>query len=449
MNGSPKVGRQRLDALLVERGLAESRSRAEALILSGTVRVGDRVVTKAGSRIAADEPLSVETGQRFVSRAGEKLDAALDEFGLDVEGSSCLDAGASTGGFTDVLLRRGASRVLAVDVGYGQFAWLLRNDPRVTVMERTNVRRLAGGDLPFGPDLLVADLSFISLGGRGLPWTSRASGRWSAVAEEMGAGEIRRVGIVANPKVSDGYVDRLVAVLNKNGVEVSEVRNDDQADGDAEMDLVFVLGGDGTMLRASRMYPGRVLLGVNLGKVGFMSGMLPEELETGVEKVLGDGLEVQEYRMLDVRVGGEAARLAANDAVLIKKRPHQLISVDVSIGGEELFAFRCDGFIAATPLGSTAYALSAGGPIISGDAGCYVLVPIAPHALVSRPLVLGEDQVAELELVEREELLSLEGAEPRELPAGGRVEIRLSSESVRIGRTEDWSWWRAVRRTFL
>ncbi|HEY6581754.1 MAG TPA: NAD(+)/NADH kinase [Rubrobacter sp.] len=269
------------------------------------------------------------------------------------------------------------------------------------------------------------------------------------MAEAMGAGAIRRVGIVANPMVSDGYVERLVAVLKKNGVEVSEVRNDDQADGETEMDLVFVLGGDGTMLRASRMYPERVLLGVNLGKVGFMSGMLPEELETGVEKVLGDGLEVQEYRMLDVRVDGEGSSPAANDAVLIKKRPHQLISVDVSISGEELFAFRCDGFIAATPLGSTAYALSAGGPIISGDAGCYVLVPIAPHALVSRPLVLGEDQVARLELADREALLSLDGAEPREIPAGGSVEIGLSQKSVRIGRTEDWSWWRAVRRTFL
>jgi NAD+ kinase len=261
------------------------------------------------------------------------------------------------------------------------------------------------------------------------------------VAEDMKSDAIRRVGIVANPKVSDGYVERLMAVLHKHGVEIVEVRNDDQDDGHVDMDLVFVLGGDGTMLRASRMYPGRVLLGVNLGKVGFMSGMLPDELETGVEKVLGDGLEV--------RVGGEEPSLAANDAVLIKKRPAQLISVDVSIGGEELFAFRCDGFIAATPLGSTAYALSAGGPIISGDAGCYVLVPIAPHALVSRPLVLGEDQVARLELAEREALLSLDGAEPREIAAGGSVEIGLSQKSVRIGRTEDWSWWRAVRRTFL
>jgi len=152
-----------LDTLLVERGFAASRSNAQGLILSGSVRVGDVVVTKAGSRIGADEPLSVDRAKRFVSRAGEKLDAAIDEFGVRVERRSCLDAGASTGGFTDALLQRGAERVLAVDVGYGQFDWSLRNDPRVTVMERTNVRTLAAEDLPFDPDLLVADLSFISL----------------------------------------------------------------------------------------------------------------------------------------------------------------------------------------------------------------------------------------------------------------------------------------------
>src|ERR687893_3154658 len=163
MESNPKGSPKRLDTLLVERGLAASRSSAQGLILSGSVRVGDAVVTKAGSRIGADELLSVDHAERFVSRAGEKLDAAIDEFGVLVEGRSCLDAGASTGGFTDVLLQRGAERVLAVDVGYGQFDWSLRNDPRVTVMERTNVRRLAGEDLPFDPDILVADLSFISL----------------------------------------------------------------------------------------------------------------------------------------------------------------------------------------------------------------------------------------------------------------------------------------------
>jgi 23S rRNA (cytidine1920-2'-O)/16S rRNA (cytidine1409-2'-O)-methyltransferase len=163
MESSPKGTPKRLDTLLVERGLAASRSSAQGMILSGSVRVGDAVVTKAGSRIGADATLSVDHAERFVSRAGEKLDAAIGEFGVLVEGRSCLDAGASTGGFTDVLLQRGAERVLAVDVGYGQFDWKLRNDPRVTVMERTNVRKLAGEDLPFQPDILVADLSFISL----------------------------------------------------------------------------------------------------------------------------------------------------------------------------------------------------------------------------------------------------------------------------------------------
>ncbi len=265
-------------------------------------------------------------------------------------------------------------------------------------------------------------------------------------------GEFRRVGIVAKPEVSGGYFERLVATLEKRNVQIERVveTNDGQPVGGGDPDLVFVLGGDGTMLRASKIYPGRVLLGVNLGKVGFMSGMLPEEIESGVEKVLDGGLEVQEYRMLDVCVERENEKhQAVNDAVLVKERPHQIISVDVTIGGEELFAFRCDGFVAATPLGSTAYALSVGGPIVSGDAECYVLVPIAPHALVSRPLVLGEDQVAELRLTERSALLSIDGDEPREIPTGGWIRIKLSEKSVKIGRTSDWTWWRAVRRTFL
>jgi len=155
----------RLDALLVEKGLAESRARAQALILAGIVRVGDEIVTKAGFRVSPEARVAVESPREntFVSRAGEKLAHALDEFGVEVGGRECLDAGASTGGFTDVLLRRGARRVIAVDVGYGQLDWSLRQDPRVAVMERTNVRHLSGEDLPFTPDLLVADLSFISL----------------------------------------------------------------------------------------------------------------------------------------------------------------------------------------------------------------------------------------------------------------------------------------------
>src|SRR5918999_5417281 len=130
MERNPKGNPKRLDTLLVERGLATSRSSARGMILAGSVRVNDTVVTKAGSRIGADERLSVERPERFVSRAGEKLDAAIGEFGVRVEGRSCLDAGASTGGFTDALLQRGADRVLAVDVGYGQFDWGLRTIQR-------------------------------------------------------------------------------------------------------------------------------------------------------------------------------------------------------------------------------------------------------------------------------------------------------------------------------
>ena len=131
--------------------------------MSGAVRVEGEVVNKAGFRVDTDANLHVDKPAPFVSRAGEKLAHALDVFGIEVEGRDCLDAGVSTGGFTDVLLRRKVDRVIAVDVGYGQLDWRLRNDPHVLVMERTNVRHLSGKDLPFAPDLLVADLSFISL----------------------------------------------------------------------------------------------------------------------------------------------------------------------------------------------------------------------------------------------------------------------------------------------
>jgi 23S rRNA (cytidine1920-2'-O)/16S rRNA (cytidine1409-2'-O)-methyltransferase len=211
-----------LDALLVERGLAESRSRAQGLILAGSVRVGDRVVTKAGSRIAADEPLAVERADRFVSRAGEKLDGAIDEFEVRVEGRSCLDAGASTGGFTDVLLQRGVQRVLAVDVGYGQLDWSLRNDPRVTVMERTNVRRLTAEDLPFDPELLVADLSFISL-------TVALEGLFSTTPSlreaillvkpqfEAGPEAVGRGGLVRDPEVHAAVILRVAQFFGSLG----------------------------------------------------------------------------------------------------------------------------------------------------------------------------------------------------------------------------------------
>jgi len=159
-----KGGKERADLLLVGRGLAESRSRAQALILGGKVFAGERRVDKAGDLLATDAPLEVRGRDHpWVSRGGLKLAHALDAFALDPTGVVAVDVGASTGGFTDVLLTRGAARVYAVDVGHGQLDWRLRNDDRVVVLEKTNARHLSAADIPEAVDAVVCDASFIGL----------------------------------------------------------------------------------------------------------------------------------------------------------------------------------------------------------------------------------------------------------------------------------------------
>jgi 23S rRNA (cytidine1920-2'-O)/16S rRNA (cytidine1409-2'-O)-methyltransferase len=151
----------RLDVLLTERGLAASRAKAQAMIMAGQVRVDDQVALKPATGVSPDSVLTVDSGPRFVSRGGEKLDAALEAFGLEVAGLTCADVGASTGGFTDCLLQRGAAKVYAIDVGKGILHWKLRNDPHVVVMEHTNARYVE--NLPEPVDLVTIDASFISL----------------------------------------------------------------------------------------------------------------------------------------------------------------------------------------------------------------------------------------------------------------------------------------------
>ena len=157
--------RRRIDTLLAERGLAGSRTSAAASVRAGRVRIGrdGPKATRPGQLVPKNAELHVESERRYVSRGGPKLEHALDSLRMDVTGRSCLDVGASTGGFTDCLLRRAASRVIALDVGYGQLDWGLRNDPRVEVIERKNARGLAPGDLPYEPDFASIDVSFISL----------------------------------------------------------------------------------------------------------------------------------------------------------------------------------------------------------------------------------------------------------------------------------------------
>ena len=204
------ASRTRLDQLLVQRSLAPSRERAQALILAGAVRVDGEVADRAAAPVSDEAAITIAQGPRFVSRGGEKLDAALDELGIDAAGKVALDVGSSTGGFTDCLLQRGAVRVYAIDVGKGQLDWRLRTDPRVVSREGLNARE--GFELPESVDLVVADLSFISLR-IALPPSFRHlrdGGDVVALVKpqfEAGREAVGRGGIVREPK------DRAAAVV--------------------------------------------------------------------------------------------------------------------------------------------------------------------------------------------------------------------------------------------
>ena len=213
--------RKRLDVLLVERGLAESRAQAQALVLAGQVPGYD----KAGQQVDESVELAVSALPRFVSRGGEKLAQALDAFGVDPAGRDALDIGASTGGFTDVLLQRGAARVVALDVGYGQLHPRIREDPRVTVIERLNVRGLR--DLPFAPDLVVCDVSFVSLGKALPPALALADPGWEGVVLvkpqfEAGRAEARR-GVVRDRDVHRRVLREVAEVAAGWGAQVAGV----------------------------------------------------------------------------------------------------------------------------------------------------------------------------------------------------------------------------------
>jgi 23S rRNA (cytidine1920-2'-O)/16S rRNA (cytidine1409-2'-O)-methyltransferase len=207
--------KQRLDKLLVERGLVESREKAQALILAGLVRVGGVPVAKAGTQVAAGADLEVEGRDHpYVSRGGVKLEAALKEFRLDPSGWRCLDIGASTGGFTDCLLQHGAAHVHAVDVGYGQIAWSLRQDPRVTVLERTNIRSLDPSAIDPPVDLAVMDVSFISLRlvlSQAVRFL-KPGGRVLALVKpqfEAGREQVRKGGRVTDPAVHEQVLEQV------------------------------------------------------------------------------------------------------------------------------------------------------------------------------------------------------------------------------------------------
>jgi 23S rRNA (cytidine1920-2'-O)/16S rRNA (cytidine1409-2'-O)-methyltransferase len=208
-----KEKKQRVDLLLVERGLAESRSRAQALVLAGKVFSGEQRIDKAGDTLAADAPLTVRGRDHpWASRGGLKLAHAIAHFALDLDGAVCLDLGASTGGFTDVLLHNGAARVYAVDVGRGQLAWALRQDERVMVLEGTNARALSEAEIPGKVDAVTCDVSFIGLE-KALP-AAMALAKPGAVLVALikpqfqaGREKVGKGGVVRDPAVWDEVCD--------------------------------------------------------------------------------------------------------------------------------------------------------------------------------------------------------------------------------------------------
>ncbi|HEX9016521.1 MAG TPA: TlyA family RNA methyltransferase [Chloroflexota bacterium] len=218
--------KKRLDLLLVERGLAASREQARSTIMAGLVSVGGQIVDKPGSLVDEGTTPIVQPAQRYVSRGGLKLEHALDAFGLHVAGLVAVDIGASTGGFTDCLLQRGVARVYAVDVGYGQLDWRLRNDPRVVVLERTNVRYLEA--LPEPVDLAAIDASFISLR-LVVPAAVRLlrkGGRIVALVKpqfEAGRGRVGKGGVVRDPGVHQEVLSHLGTWAAKEGYGILRV----------------------------------------------------------------------------------------------------------------------------------------------------------------------------------------------------------------------------------
>jgi 23S rRNA (cytidine1920-2'-O)/16S rRNA (cytidine1409-2'-O)-methyltransferase len=211
------MSKKRLDVLLVERGLAESRMQAQALVMAGLVPGH----SKPGEQVDEAAPLEVEATPPYVSRAGHKLANALDAFAIDVAGLDCLDVGASTGGFSDVLLQRGAARVIALDVGYGQLHDRVRRDPRVTVLERVNARLIT--ELPFPPQLVTCDVSFISVRLALPPALGLAAPGWQALVLvkpqfEAGRAEVPR-GVVRDPVVQARVVREVAEALLASGGE--------------------------------------------------------------------------------------------------------------------------------------------------------------------------------------------------------------------------------------
>ncbi len=252
------MARRRLDSELVRRGLVATRTRAAEAIAAGRVAVGGAPAVSPARQVQAGDPITLEgPGPRFVSRGGEKLDASLTRFEIEVAGLRCLDAGASTGGFTDCLLQRGAEHVYAVDVGRGQLAWSVREDDRVSVLERTNVRNLSPTDVSGVVPVTVADLSFISLV-TVAPALARCTGPEGDLVLlvkpqfEAGRKNVGRGGVVRDPAVHADVLVRVASGLEQAGLVVVDVTDSPLRGADGNREFFVHVRHDGTPVATER-----------------------------------------------------------------------------------------------------------------------------------------------------------------------------------------------------
>ncbi len=529
--------RRRLDAELVRRGLVTSRTEAQEAIAAYRVLVNGAVAEKPARLVATGDAVTVAgPPSRFVGRGGEKLDGALHHFGIDVDGHRVLDVGASTGGFTDALLGRGAREVVALDVGHGQLHPRLRDDPRVTVLERTNIRSATTAAIGGPVDAIVADLSFISLtkviptlvtlchpgspmvllvkpqfeagrgGGRARPRRDHrpadprprapgdrrhargvgvSSGGVGRVADPRQRGQSRVPRACSHRRGREGARMTTVAIVAHHGrteaatlareaVEWLAARGhegwvvpDDAAALDlgdlvgeralATVDLVVSLGGDGTMLRAVRLLDGATvpLLGVNLGLLGYLTEIEPPALTEALERFVA-GREagrwhLDERMLLDVATSGAAAGTwrALNEVVVEKHESGHTVHLLVRIAGEPFTSYAADGLIVATPTGSTAYSLSARGPVVSPRHRALLLTPVSPHMLFDRTLVLDPSETVELEVGgDQRAGLAVDGRLVTTLNMGEVVTCRASDRTASFVRFAPYHFHQILKAKF-
>ncbi len=585
--GASATARPRLDAWLVANGLAASRERAQALVMAGRVRVDGRPATKPGTALRASARVELLPGPEHVGRGAVKLEGALGEFALDVRGRVAVDVGASTGGFTETLLRHGAARVFAVDVGRGQLHESLRSDPRVVPRERVNARALSTHDVPEPCGLATLDVSFISATrilpalravlapgadvlvlvkpqfevgraqvGRGglvkdpalhvqamrhvaecavracgfallgccaspiagsegnrefflhlrLDADGLPEGAWSEAFERaLADGEAgkaapppsvtsapepsrgapvepavtvpearwpgaRAVGILARADLveASGLLRELTSFLRARGLRVClEERTARLADGGlapgseavpdrelaAQVDMVIVLGGDGTLLAASRLLePAVPVLAVNFGSLGFLTEVALNELFPTLERALAGECRLEERRLLRAQVA-RAGRAPAcddvlNDVVVTNAASSRLLDLDVAVDGRFVSSFRADGLIVSSPTGSTAYNLSAGGPILHPLLPALVVTPICPHMLSHRPLVVLDHSTVEVRVRPARDLdahVAFDGQRGLDLAPGETLTVTRSPRVLRLIKTPARDYFEVLR----